>query len=169
MHLRHLAALGALAVLSTSSFADAVTTPLDLSQGNTGFGRNNAIGSFIDTYTFTLSGSSYFASATASSASSGTQDLDFTSLVIANASDVIVATFAGNLGNDATEFYSLTSTLLSAGAYRLIVTGVNSPTQASYSGNIAISASVVPEPTTTAMVTAGLLAMGLLSRRRKPE
>ena len=73
MKLHHLAALFALAAATTASHADAIIAPLDLSAGNASFGRNNAVGAFTDTYTFTLAGTAYFTAATASSASSGTQ------------------------------------------------------------------------------------------------
>jgi len=155
----------ALAVGASSSFADSVTSALDLSAGNVFFGRNNAVGSFTDIYTFSLTGSTYFVSATSSSAQSGAQDLDFTSLVIEDASNNIVATFAGNLGNDANEFYSLSNTTLAMGDYRLIVTGVNSAAQASYSGNVAITP--VPEPESYALLLAGLGAVGFVARRRQ--
>ena len=167
MKFRHAAALALLATASTVSLADTVTTPLDLSLGNTSFGRNNAIGSFVDTYTFTLTGSSFFVTSTASSAAAGLQDLDFTSLVIRNAANTVVATFAGNLGNDITEFYALSPTLLTAGSYRLIVSGVNSPTQASYTGDFAVTATPVPEPSTSALMLAGLGAAVFVMRRRK--
>lgn len=167
MKFRHTAALGLLAFASASSFADTVTAPLDLSLGNVGFGRNNAIGSFVDTYTFTLTGSSFFVTSTASSAASGLQDLDFTSLVIQNAASVVVATFTGNLGNDATEFYALGPITLAPGAYSLVVSGVNSAAQASYSGNIAVTAIPVPEPSTSALMLAGLGAAAFITRRRR--
>ena len=77
-----------------------------------------------------------------------------------------MATFAGNLGNDAIEFYSLASTLLTAGSYRLVVSGVNSIDAASYSGNVAISAAAVPEPSGIALMLAGL-GMGVLVIRRR--
>jgi len=168
MKLHHLFALAALATASTAGFADTITAPLDISQGNGSFGRNNAVGDFTDTYTFTLLGSSFFAAATASTAASGEQDLDYTSLLIWNAADVIVGTFQGNLGTDLNEFYSLPQIVLQPGAYRLVVKGVNSPTQASYTGNISISPFVgnVPEPGTTGLVLAGLGLAFVLKRRK---
>jgi hypothetical protein len=166
-HLRRTALLGLLACASFAGHADSLTVPIDLSLGNAFFGRSTAIGSFVDTYSFTLTGSSYFVTASASSASSGAQDLDFTSLVIQDATSTVVATFAGNLGNDAIEFYALSQTVLAAGAYSLVVTGVNSPTQASYSGNIAVTP--VPEPSVSAMLLAGLAGVGFMVRRRQRE
>ena len=85
--------------------------------------------------------------------------------MIKNDADVTLATYAGNLGADENEFYSLTKTLLAAGNYRLIVSGINSASQASYSGNLAI-APAVPEPSTYALLLGGIGAIGLLVRRR---
>lgn len=163
MKTRSLIACALLATASAASHADTFTAALDLSAGNTSFGRNNAVASFIDTYTFTLLGSTLL-TGTASSARSGSQDLDFTSLVIQDASNTVLATFTGNLGTDANEFFSLPEISLGAGVYSLIVTGTNTPTQASYSGNIAVTA--VPEPGSMALMLAGLAAMGFMASRR---
>ena len=77
---------------------------------------------------------------------------------------VTVATFGDNFGNDANEFYALPQTLLSAGTYQIVVSGVNSPSQASCSGTVAVTA--VPEPATGAMLLAGLGMVGFMLRRR---
>jgi hypothetical protein len=165
MKLHRLSALGLLALASSASMADTFSAALDLSAGNTGFGRSNAVGAFTDTWSFTLAGSSWYVTSTASSAASGLQNLNFSSLVIEDAANNVVATYAGNLGTDATEFYALNQTLLAAGDYRLIVTGVNSQAQASYSGNIAVSA--VPEPASGELLVAGLAVMGFMAGRRR--
>jgi hypothetical protein len=165
MNLRHALAISLLATASTAGFADTVSSPIDLSMGNASFGRNNAVGSFVDRYSFTLAGSSWFLTSSASSSASGAQDLDFTSLTIVDAADVVVATFVGNLGNDANEFYAMPQTAMAAGAYQLVITGTNTATQASYSGTIAISPVPVPEPATGALVVAGLGVIGFMSRR----
>lgn len=166
-HMKTLALAAALALTAGASFADTFNGPLDLSDGNGSFGRDNAIGAFLDTYTFTLAGD-FLVSSTASSAAAGAQDLDYSSLLIKNAADATVATFQGNLGTDLNEFYTLPSMLLGAGDYRLVVTGVNSLTQASYTGNLAIFAAPIPEPQTYALLLAGLAAVGFVARRRKP-
>ena len=78
-----------------------------------------------------------------------------------------VATYVGNLGTDDNEFYSLTKTLLAAGNYQLVISGVNSAAQASYSGNLAVAvAPAVPEPSTYALLLGGIGAIGLFVRRR---
>lgn len=159
----------ALATVASTSFADTFSTSLDVSSGNVFYGRNNATGAFTDTYSFTLASSTYLINAVAGSTASGTQDLDFSSVLIQNAGGSTVTTFAGNLGSDVIEVYSLSNYLLAPGNYELVVSGVNSATQASYSGNIALSAAPVPEPETYALMLAGLSAIGFMARRRKAQ
>ena len=156
----------ALAAAASASYADTFTGPINLSSGNALFGRNDTIDTFTDTYTFTL-GSSFSISGTASTAADGAQNLSFSSLKIFDAANVVVATFAGNLGTDLLEFYALSPVVLSAGNYSLVVTGINTPAQASYAGTLAIAAAVVPEPESYALLLAGLGAVGFVARRRK--
>lgn len=61
----------ALAVDPSSSFADTLANGLNLNAGNTRFGRDDAVGSFIDTHNFTLAGTSCLISSMASSAAGG--------------------------------------------------------------------------------------------------
>lgn len=168
-------AVAALLAASLPSYAatDFGGGPLDLSSGNAIFGRNDAIGTFMDTYTFTLPTVSFLISGTASTAAVGDRDLDFSSIFISKSlsPNTSVATFAGNLSGNENEFYSLLSTMLPAGSYDLIVNGVNSLDRASYAGTLAISATApvtpVPEPETYALFLAGLGAVGLCVRRKK--
>jgi hypothetical protein len=164
MKLARLAALALLGAACTSSFADTTTSPLDISSGNALFGRNNAMGNFVDNYTFNLASSSFLTSSVSSSAS-GAQDLDFTSIVIQNAASVVVASFSGNFGNDMNEFYALSQVQLAPGSYHLMVSGLNSVSQASYAGTMAVTA--VPEPASGALIMGGLGLVGFIIRRRR--
>ncbi len=157
MSLKKALAATTLALVASASFADAVVSTIDLSTGNASFGRDNAMGTFMDTYMFTLA-DGYLLSSTASSAAVGAQDLDFISLTITDALSTLIATFAGNLGDDANEFYSLDATFLAAGSYQLLVRGINSPSQASYTGNMTITRvpTAVSAPGTLGLLLAGL-------------
>lgn len=79
---------------------------VDLGNGNARTGRDNAIGSFTDTHAFTLANTSYLLSATARRAASGPQDLNYPTAAIEDAAKTVVATFAGNPANEATELYA---------------------------------------------------------------
>ena len=156
----------AILMAASTSHADSFMGSLDLSAGSAHFGRDNAVGIFQDGYTFTLAEPGYLLSASAGTAAPDVlNDLDFTSLLITTGAAVTVATFAGNFGTDANEAYWVPSMFLGAGDYRVVIEGINSPGQASYSGNLAISA--VPEPQAYALFLAGLAAMGVISGRRR--
>ncbi len=168
---KKLLAAAALAVCSTAGYADAGGGALDLTSGSTFFGRADATGIFTDTWTFTLAGMSSL-TGTASSSAVDSQDLDFGSVFIATQADPAtpVATFAGNLGTDMNEFYSLAQTPLAPGAYAVVVNGTNSPLKAAYSGTLTIAAAAVPEPGTYALMFAGLGIVAFIGlRRRRPR
>jgi hypothetical protein len=157
----------ALVLASAASHADTFIGALDLSAGGAHFGRDNAIGTFEDTYTFTLLAPGYLISSSATSASpSPAHDIDLNNPLIKRGG-LTIATFGGNFGTDANESYTLPSRYLAAGDYQLVISGINSPLQASYSGNLSVSA--VPEPKSYAMFIAGLVALLAVSRSRPKD
>ncbi|MEP7099924.1 MAG: FxDxF family PEP-CTERM protein [Burkholderiales bacterium] len=168
MKFNRMVAAAALSLVAASSFADNGGGALDLTTGSTFFGRTPSGSDFTDTYTFTLTGSSFLTTGSVDSSAIGGQDIDFTSILIMQGAST-VATFA-NSGTDAQEHYTLGQTLLAAGNYSLVITGLQSPAAASYAGNLAVVAAPVPEPETYALLLAGLGVLGFVARRRRrPE
>ena len=158
-------AAAAFSLVAASSFADNGGGPLDLTSESTFFGRTPSGLNFVDTYTFTLTGSSFLTAGSIDSSAVGGQDLDFMSVMIMQGATT-VATFA-NSGTDAQEHFTLAQTLLSAGSYSLVITGTQSADAASYAGNAAVVAAPVPEPKIYALMLAGLGVMGFIARRRR--
>src|SRR4249920_394250 len=80
MTLSKVAAASALALASAGSFAAALGS-IDLSSGSGFFGNTPIAGAFVDTLTFTVTTSSTF-NGSISTVVNGTQDVDFTSIVV---------------------------------------------------------------------------------------
>jgi hypothetical protein len=156
----------AFALVSTAALADNGGGPLDLSGGTTFFGRTPT-GAFTDIWTFSLTGPSFHISSSTSSAAAGARNLDYTSVTLRDSANANVATFQGYLFGD-TELYSLGETPLAAGDYSVVVSGVNSAPQASYSANLSAVAAPIPEPETYVLMLAGLSVMGFVMTLRRP-
>ena len=77
----------------------------------------------------TLASTSYRLSTAANTAAAGLQDQDDSSPVLESAVNTVVSTSASKLNNDPAGFHALSATRLMAGDYRLIIKGINSPTQ----------------------------------------
>lgn len=151
------------AVLAFGSGASmAATGPLDLSTGNTGFSNSPVIGTFTDVYTFTVV-SPVFANGSVTTAVNVSQNIDFSAMVLTGPGNATYS-FTKLLG-DPVEVWSLSTTTLAAGAYTLTLTGLNSPSGASYGGNFAVTP--VPEPESLALLLGGLGVVGFVARRRR--
>ena len=161
MKLSKVAAASALVLASASSFAAALGS-VDLSSGSGFFGNTPIAGAFVDTITFTVTTSSIFNSSI-TAVVNGTQDVDFTSIVISPGA----LAFASLLG-DPVELWATPAAGfgLLPGVYTLTLTGTNSASMGSYAANLALTPASVPEPETYAMLLAGLGIGGLLARRR---
>lgn len=146
-----------------STYGVAATGPLDLSSGSTGFSNSPVSGGFSDVYTFSLVGPSV-ANSSITSVVNGSQDIDFTSVVIVGPSGVFAFT---QLLTDPVEVWSLPTATLAAGSYTLTLSGTNSAAGASYGGNFAVTPAPVPEPETLALMLAGMGVVGFIARLRR--
>lgn len=153
--------LAVAALVAASAFCAHADT-LDLSSGSAGFSSTPAIGGFTDIFTFTLT-SPVVANASLTSVVNGTQDVDFFSITLTGPSGIF--SFA-SLNPDPVEVWALPASgaSLAAGSYTLAVIGSNFGGGGSYGGNIAVTP--IPEPESYALMLAGLLIVGFLSRRR---
>ena len=166
MKIVKMAAASALVLASSGSFAASLGS-IDLSSGSGFFGNTPVAGVFVDTLTFTVTTSSTF-NASITTAVNGTQDVDFTSIVVTPGA----LSFVSLLG-DPVEVWATPAAGfgLTPGVYTLTLSGTNSASMGSYGGNLALTPSgpttPVPEPESYALLLAGLGMVALLRRRRR--
>jgi MYXO-CTERM domain-containing protein len=125
------------------------------------FDWGSKLGSFTDHYTFTLNAPSG-AVGTAFVVDWGSLDLSLTSVALSSSSGLIASDSTPN---------TFAFSNLGAGTYDLGISGTLKALPgplgfAQYSGSIHSVASAAPEPEALGMALAGLLAVGLLARRR---
>ena len=166
MTLSKVATASALVLASAGSFAAALGS-IDLSSGSGFFGNTPVAGLFLDTLTFTVTTAATF-NGSITTVVNGTQDVDFTSIVVTPGA----LSFASVLGDPVEVWATSTAGFgLTPGVYTLTLTGTNSASVGSYAGNLAVTPGLpstsVPEPESVAMLFAGLGIVGLLARRRR--
>lgn len=111
-----------------------------------------------DSFAFTLDVDSYFTTALLGSVSGPQGNIDFISVDLDGV-------FFGTVSNGA--FFStaeIVGAFLTAGAHTLNISYSSTKAAVTYSGDISIAP--VPEPTTWAMMVAGIAAVGVAMRRR---
>lgn len=160
---------GSLALSASGSAPPASTGgPVDLSSGSGGFVNTPEAGAFVNLYTFTL-GAAATMTGIVSSADSGAQDVDFASLILTGPSGPL--SFS-QFNSDPFEVWRISTGVLAPGSYTLAASGTNSAAIGTYSGTIALSATVTeppgqaPEPGSWALILVGLGAALGINRRR---
>jgi len=159
---------------SSAAFASAqtLTTVVDIDLqttsefGNAYTGTALAGLTFLDTYNFSVPGTSELDSALTSFATKKTFDLDITSFNLYQGSTLVAAGTRELQG--VLDVWTLNGQLASTGAYSLRVGGtIRGTLGGSYGGNANISP--VPEPEAWSMLGLGLGVAGLMARRRRTK
>jgi hypothetical protein len=128
-------ALGAGLALGSFGASAAFIGSIDLSSGSGGFVSTPTAGAFVDTATFTLVTQSTLTGIFAS-AVGGTQDVDFTSIVLTGPSGPVSFAVADS---DPFETWTISTGALSPGNYTLTGTGSNSASIGTYVANITVT------------------------------
>ena len=115
----------------------ASAAPVDLSSGSAGFVGAPGGGGFADAYTFTLA-SATTVNVLLSSVVGGSQNVDFTSVVLTGPSGVVSA---AALTGDPYESWAIGGAALAPGSYTLTAAGNNSAAAGTYVGTIALAGS----------------------------
>jgi hypothetical protein len=168
-----------IAAAFAASFAPSLASAADVSHPSTaitmdglftgdfgsGFGTKHAGDTFLDKFTFDVTGSPLeFSASLTSTANKATEGLNISSFNLFTSTGTLIGTGTGTVGK--VDRFSVSNDVLGVGSYYLQVGGnVLSTNGAHFDGNIALSP--VPEPETYAMMLAGLGLVGFAARRRK--
>ncbi|MCV2361346.1 FxDxF family PEP-CTERM protein [Paucibacter sp. TC2R-5] len=126
------------------------------------FAKGNLTGGFDLFWTFQLDQNSNVSSSVTSQIN-GIKDVDFTSVYLTDGSNIVAA--YQNKGTDESEQWVLNSVALNSNVTYQIHTVGTAYNKAGFAGELSVTA--VPEPTTYALLLAGLGAVGFVARRRK--
>lgn len=170
-----LAALGAVALVGTSTAANAAvlvlsttTTPIVSPPASGTFGNSfnpATIGMFTDTYNFVLGGSALTNASLITLSLSGGNNIDFTcpTCLVQMDSTPFTLDHSGSY-----DVFTLNPTVLGATSHVLTIKGnITAGPSASYSGTINFNTVPVPEPATWALMLLGFAGIGMAMRRRR--
>ena len=177
--MKNLKTLIAAAAFAAVSFGPSVASAADVSHAPTmitmdglftgdfgsGFGTKHAGDTFLDKFTFDVTGSPLeFSASLTSTANKVNGGLNISSFSLFTSTGTLIGTGTGTVGQ--VDRFSVSNDVLGVGSYYLQVGGnVLSTSGARFDGNISLSP--VPEPETYAMMLAGLGLVGFAARRRK--
>ncbi len=130
------------------------------------FAMNNSGDTFMDHFTFSVTGTQHDLDAIVSSISRvATTGLDITGLDLYTSTGTLV-TAGSMVSSGVRDVWTLSADSLALGQYYLQVSGTMvSNTSGSFGGSVMLNP--VPEPETYGMMLAGLGVVGFLARRRK--
>ena len=127
------------------------------------FTGNNSGNTFSDRFDFNLASGGSIVADLLSMSGNANNGLDITGYALYGTSGLILN--GNQLSTGQTDSWSLTSNVLAAGDYYLLVTGSSvSNAAGKFYGSVAVSP--VPEPATYGMLLAGLGLIGFMGRRR---
>lgn len=146
------------------------TQTLDLSKKavsyGASFGSGLSGGLFTDKFSFSLAAAGSLKGDVSSTAAL-TRGLDITDFRLIGSNGQVLYT-VNQVSTGIVDFWKIDAGALSAGNYTLEIVGkVNSQFAGSYSGNLLLQTTPVPEADTYAMLLAGLGVVGVVARRRK--
>jgi hypothetical protein len=159
------ATFGASAMAADMSHAPEAVILLDgAADIGSSFGAGNKNNTFLDQFTFTVTGASDIDALISSISPAAANGLDITSLALYGTGGLVASGVQLQTGK--TDLWSLNALNVGAGSYYLQVGGsAVSGKAGSFGGNLNVSP--VPEPATYGMLLGGLGLLGFMSRRRK--